>query len=187
MMLSENPSVYKSFLACPISGFMRFGRLELPQQFERFIRAIFAVLKEESDETFLALARERWGAAVMQGDICTPLDFEEMRRCDLVVAYPGGSCGVAIELGWASALGKPIILLLDPIGDYTPMIQGLGMLPGSHVETVPVEMVDGFPLLGDPSRLRSSIRANRGWARRCRGELLFGPQSLEGVEAALRE
>jgi hypothetical protein len=85
MMLSENPSVYKSFLACPISGFMRFGRLELPQQFERFIRAIFTVLMEESDETFLALARERWGASIMQGDICTPLDFEEMRRCDLAL------------------------------------------------------------------------------------------------------
>ncbi|MGE4172808.1 MAG: nucleoside 2-deoxyribosyltransferase [Methylocystis sp.] len=166
MMLSDNPSAYKSFLACPISGFMRFGQLKLPPQFERFIRGIFAVLKEESDETFLALARERWGAAIMQGDICTPLDFEEMRRCDLVVAYPGTSCGVAIELGWASALGKPIILLLDPIGDHTPMIRGLGMLPGSRVETVPVEMVDGFPLLGDPSHLRSSIRANRGQARR---------------------
>lgn len=165
MMLSDAPHLFKSFLACPISAYMRGDRLELPQPFEAFIRGLFNMLREESDETFLALEREGWGRALMPGDICTPLDFAEMTRCDLVVAYPGVSCGVGVELGWASALGKPIILLLDQDGDYTPMIRELGRLPGARVQIAPVRMVDGFPALVDAEALRRDVQAaRRAWA-----------------------
>lgn len=57
---------------------------------------------------------------------CTRLDYEHIRDCDLFVAFPGSpaSPGTHIELGWASALGRPMILLLEE-GSYAFLVQGL--------------------------------------------------------------
>lgn len=163
-ILSESPHLFKTFLACPISGYMQGDQLVLPDRFERFIRKIYQMLREESDETFLALERERWGDELMQGNVCTPLDFQEMRRCDMVIAYPGTSCGVAVELGWASALGKPIVLLLETASDYTPMIRELGRLPGARVDIVWLDTVEGFPWLQDLAPLRQLVcSARKQW------------------------
>ena len=180
MMLSEAPNLFKAFLACPISVYMNSGRLELPPPFENFIRGLWGLLQLESDETFLALEREAWGHALMQGEVCTPLDYTEMERCDVVVAYPGDSSGVALELGWASALGKPIILLLDNPARFTPMISGLCRLPGARVQIVPVQMIDGFPILVDVDALRSNLRRIReDWSlQRNRREIDQGPSDV---------
>lgn len=58
---------------------------------------------------------------------CTYLDFEGIKESDVIVAYPGSpiSGGVHIELGWASALNKPIVLLLKKDEEYSPLIIGL--------------------------------------------------------------
>ncbi|WP_269147326.1 nucleoside 2-deoxyribosyltransferase [Planococcus antarcticus] len=56
------------------------------------------------------------------------MDFKEISICDLFVAFPGSpaSPGTHIEIGWASALNKPIILLLEEEKDYAFLIKGLG-------------------------------------------------------------
>lgn len=151
-ILSDSESAFKGFLACPISQHLRGDLLELPPEYERFIRRIYAAVRSDCDEVFLALEREGWGRSLMPGEICTPLDFAEMKRCDVVVAYPGASCGVAVELGWASALGKPLILLLDPAATYSPIIRELG-----HVSRRPVYILDAAltPDAPDPELLRS--------------------------------
>jgi nucleoside 2-deoxyribosyltransferase len=64
-------------------------------------------------------------------------DFDWMKRCDLFVAIlPPGPEGVLrtdgthVELGWASALGKPIIAVVPlPIPEtYGHMLRGLGSI-----------------------------------------------------------
>jgi hypothetical protein len=42
---------------------------------------------------------------------------------------------VLIALGWASAFGKPLVLVLFPGVTYTPLVHGLGEL--TDVEAVP--------------------------------------------------
>lgn len=164
-MLSTSPLAFKTFLACPISQHIRDGVLSLPPAFEGFIRALHRMLREESDETFLALEREEWGAALLEAHHCAPLDFAEMRRCDLVIAYPGQSCGVAVELGWASALGKQVILLLDADSEYSPLVAGLNTLPDLVVDVVKIRVADGSPVLDDPEHLLALVRAARTrWA-----------------------
>lgn len=72
--------------------------------------------------------REGWGKDFMTPEECTEIDFKEISTCDLFVAFPGvpASPGTHIEIGWASALNKPIILLLEEEKDYAFLINGLG-------------------------------------------------------------
>lgn len=57
------------------------------------------------------------------------------------MAMPGApaSAGTHVELGWASALGKPIVLLLERGHEYAGLVTGLG----SVTSVTSVEMVDG--------------------------------------------
>nr|WGD65771.1 nucleoside 2-deoxyribosyltransferase [Bacillus subtilis] len=61
---------------------------------------------------------------------CTKIDFDEISTCDLFVAFPGSpaSPGTHIEIGWASALKKKIVLLLEKDRDYAFLIQGLNVV-----------------------------------------------------------
>ncbi|ALK34578.1 nucleoside 2-deoxyribosyltransferase [Burkholderia plantarii] len=71
--------------------------------------------------------REKWGREFMTPEQCTRIDYEQISQCDYFVAFPGApaSPGTHIELGWASALGKPIVLLLEAGRDYAYLVQGL--------------------------------------------------------------
>lgn len=126
------------FLACPITGLIDETN-RLPSDYEQFIRELREILVGSVDRVFLALEREDWGSALMPAEICTPLDFEEMRRASVVVAYPGRSLGVCIELGWASAMGKVIVLLAPPEDPATPLIAGLPHLPEARVYRIPLD------------------------------------------------
>ena len=87
-------------------------------------------------DVFNAHKREKYGRALLPPETCTKEDYNEMKSCDMVIAYPGNppSGGTHIELGWASMLGKRIILLLKEGGDYSPLVQGLYSI--SNVEYV---------------------------------------------------
>lgn len=88
---------------------------------------ILATLKDIFQaEIFCAIEREKWGDAVMPGDFCTPLDLQGLRESDVVLAFALNSYGVHVELGWASALNKPIIFLNNKTyGFYSPLTEGL--------------------------------------------------------------
>ena len=74
--------------------------------------------------------REAWGQAMMTPDDCTQADFQAIAACDVLLAFPGqpASPGTHIELGWASAMGKPIVLLLEAEATYAYLVQGLKMV-----------------------------------------------------------
>ncbi|MET8826254.1 nucleoside 2-deoxyribosyltransferase [Streptomyces sp. NPDC004610] len=94
-------------------------------------RAPFDVLIKHFEAQGLAVhnahRREAWGAELMRPEQCTKLDQDEIRKADVFVALPGrpASPGTHIEIGWASAFGKPIVLLLERDTEYTFLVQGL--------------------------------------------------------------
>jgi len=83
---------------------------------------------------FLAHEREAWGRALMPPEDCVPLDYSEMLAADVVVSYPGDppSPGVCVETGWASALGKPVILYCPGRRPASPMLTGLKYVSEVH-------------------------------------------------------
>jgi hypothetical protein len=164
LMISDSPNRFKAFVACPITTFCGPSRA-MPPAFRAFIESIYDVAVAECDEVFLALKRERWGQAIMPAEICTPLDLTEMKRCDLVIAFPGASCGVAVELGWASALRKSMILILEEGMSYSPVVLGLESIAGLSLECLRVPPMNEEWNSGDlPRRLRDAvIRVRRRW------------------------
>ena len=64
----------------------------------------------------------------MPPEVCTPLDYEQIKESDVFVALPGNppSGGVHIELGWASALDTRVVMLLEEGKNYSNLVLGLG-------------------------------------------------------------
>jgi len=79
---------------------------------------------------FNAHHAEAWGAALAAAEDCTRRDLDWMRTCDLFVAFPGhpASPGTHVEIGWASALAKPTVLLLEPDQTHASLAVGLAPL-----------------------------------------------------------
>ncbi|MFF8382156.1 nucleoside 2-deoxyribosyltransferase [Streptomyces kanasensis] len=94
-------------------------------------QAPFTVLIDHFEAQGLAVhnahRREAWGAELMRPEVCTRIDQDEIRKADVFVAMPGhpASPGTHIEVGWASAFDKPIVLLLEKGREYTFLVQGL--------------------------------------------------------------
>ncbi|MFJ4096038.1 MULTISPECIES: hypothetical protein [Streptomycetaceae] len=67
---------------------------------------------------------DAWTVAGRAPEPRVPSDFRALQSADLVFAYVGAplSAGVSLELGWASALRKPIVLLVDEAITHNPLI-----------------------------------------------------------------
>jgi hypothetical protein len=98
------------------------------------IEALVGVLAQRGWAVENAHAREKWGAAWMTPDECTPLDFHGVMTADLLVAVPGNpiSGGVCIEIGWASGVGVPVVLLLEKDADYSHLVVALHTVREAH-------------------------------------------------------
>ncbi len=114
---------------------------------------------------------ERFGEVDMRGkffEVCAR-DYAWMQECDAFVAVlpvdehgvPVTTSGTSVELGWASAIGKPIVLVVEPSGAYSHLVAGL------HAVTEVVRLDIGDPLLGERlcealdtlTRARGTIRS----------------------------
>ncbi len=122
----------KVFVVCPITKYIgRSGERVLRADYRAFVEGLCEILEPWYEETFVALREEAWGEKVLPPAVCTARDFAELRSSDLVLAWPEDSCGCAIELGWASALGKPIIVMVDAAASTTPLLLGLHAVSGT--------------------------------------------------------
>lgn len=73
---------------------------------------------------------EDWGRVPVTAEECTERDLRWMRECDgfLATLGPPMSFGTHVELGWASALGKPTVVMLDPDTRYAALATGLSAI-----------------------------------------------------------
>ncbi|MGW8953947.1 nucleoside 2-deoxyribosyltransferase [Streptomyces sp. NPDC055709] len=125
--LARDLGVNTLFLAGPFLQLLDPVTGEMPEG----TRTPFATLIEHFEGHGLSVhnahRREAWGAELMQPDECTRLDQEEIKKADVFVALPGypASPGTHIEMGWASAFEKPIVLLLEEGQEYAFLVRGL--------------------------------------------------------------
>ena len=114
------------FMAYPFTGKLtECGTL--PKEYIEELNFLKSKLQKIGYKVILAHEREKWGKSILHPDICTKLDFEDIKNSDVVIAYPGNppSGGVHVELGWASDLKKKIILIQKEGENYSPLIVGL--------------------------------------------------------------
>ena len=115
------------FFAFPFSDYMDLETGRVKSVYKDFLENARAALINAGHRVFMAHYREKWGKDLMSPDECTQADLIEMKKADMVIAFPGYpiSGGVHIELGWASAYEKKISIFLQQEVTYSPLINGL--------------------------------------------------------------
>lgn len=126
------------FLAGPFKALVDKETGSIPDSDRIRFESLIDRLERDGYQVHNAHRREGWGAAFLTPEECTWLDFEEISGCDVFVAFPGApaSPGTHIEIGWASVLRKPIVLLLEKGQEYAFLIQGLHTIADVHYLTV---------------------------------------------------
>lgn len=121
----------KIFLAAPFKSLIDENTHMMHEVEKNQISALIAFLENKGYSVHNAHKREDWGGAFMTPEQCTEIDYQEIKKCDLFIAFPGipASPGTHIEIGWASAMNKKIILLIHKsIEDYAFLVRGLHVL-----------------------------------------------------------
>jgi nucleoside 2-deoxyribosyltransferase len=124
----------KIFIACPISKYVKDKSMDY--NFKSFIQSVYKQCTTFSNEVFLAIKRENYGEAIMPGEVCVPLDYQALVETDCVIAFPEDSMGVAVEIGWASALNKNILIFVDQRFSYSPLITSVDKICPAEVVSI---------------------------------------------------
>ncbi len=72
-----------------------------------------------------SLEREAWGKKTMLPEVLTRIDYREIEKASVLVAFPQTSQGVCIEIGWAGAMGKEICICWDLNKDTSIDLNGV--------------------------------------------------------------
>ena len=124
---------FKIFIACPISKYLTENGID--NEFEKFIREIYAHCKTMCSNVFIALEREEFGKKKMYGEKCTVPDFIEMQDTDVLIAFPEDSMGVSVEIGWASVLKKEIVVFIDKKYKQSELVKAINSItPGKRID-----------------------------------------------------
>lgn len=117
------------FLAAPFLNKVDLStRVFKDNKLKKAIEDVAQVITSSGHTVESAHIREDWGKRPMSPGECTSLNYELVKKCDVLIALPGDppSGGVHIEIGWASAIRKKIILALKYEEQYSPLIEALG-------------------------------------------------------------
>ncbi|KVM99740.1 MULTISPECIES: nucleoside 2-deoxyribosyltransferase [unclassified Burkholderia] len=117
----------RMFLGGPFKSLVDKHTGVMPEDSIDLFRRVIDHFEARGWDVHCAHRREHWGREFMTPAVCTKTDYEQISLCDYFVAFPGApaSPGTHIELGWASALGKPIVLLLETDKEYAYLVRGL--------------------------------------------------------------
>lgn len=117
------------FVAAPYSQLCD-EEYRIKKEYKYFFEKLINEIKKLGVDYFLAVKRENYGKEYTSDKESTRIDFETVKKCDLLCVIPGvpASGGVHVELGWASANNKSIEMFLNKKAKYSPMVTGLGEL-----------------------------------------------------------
>lgn len=135
----------KIFIACPFIKYVN-GTSFTNESYKRFTEDLYELCLQMTPNVFLALKREEYGAKVLESYSCK-MDLDELLDSDLVIAVPDDSMGVAVELGWASASNKTIVLLLEKQQAYSALVKNIITITPGHIIWYEGEEKNALPKL----------------------------------------
>jgi len=93
----------------------------------REIEGIVSFVRKQGHEIFSPAETQRFIYKRANADLVTGREFEYLKYCDLVMIKPNDppSGGAHVQLGWASAFRKPIIILTEGSKRYSKLVRGL--------------------------------------------------------------
>ena len=128
------------FIACPISKYLTEDGIN--KDFEEFIKDLVSLCRKYFKEVYIALEREEYGKRKMYGSICTILDFRKIETIDTLLAIPEDSMGASIEIGWASALEKEVIVITDKKYKQSELVKSINCV--THGVTINTDSSNGY-------------------------------------------
>ena len=119
----------KIFFAAPFTGKINDEGV-IEGEYKEWLLSLFVGLREEGYTVISAHEREKWGERLDKPSVAVVNDFHSIKESDILVAYIGSppSYGVQMELGFAVAFGKPLIILRDKDVVLPYLVPGLGEL-----------------------------------------------------------
>jgi nucleoside 2-deoxyribosyltransferase len=122
----------KAYIAAPFTSRMAnkkhgiYGELS-DSDYKKFLLDIESIVKSEGFSTVLPHRDISFWGKPPNLDLgeCNKKYFDEINSSDIFIAYPEMSRGVHIELGWAIAHKKRIVLLVKEGFDLGTVIPGL--------------------------------------------------------------
>jgi nucleoside 2-deoxyribosyltransferase len=124
--VSEEENKKIAFIAAPFSTRFNPSNGIYDSDLRRTLETIISVLRLKGYLVRSSHIREHWGNKIMHPSEFVPLDYKSIKESDILLAYIDDcSTGLYIELGWASSLGKNILILLKADIQYSPMLRGL--------------------------------------------------------------
>jgi nucleoside 2-deoxyribosyltransferase len=89
------------------------------------MESVYQICLEYSENVYFPLKKEAFGQnkSAGSGEICTPIDFNEVSKADVIVAIPEISMGVSVEIGWASCQKKHILIFIDSAYHQSELIR----------------------------------------------------------------
>ena len=150
----------KVFVGGPIQHALSRAGFDNPLR--GLIGSVHGALERAGFDVFSAHRAEKWGdiTADLTSDQIARRDLDWMQRCDAFVAclpvgpdgLPFRSDGTHIELGWASALGKPVVLCIaDPLPEgASHLVRGLSSIAA-------VEVVCALAALAEPHAVVGAV------------------------------
>lgn len=145
----------KIFIACPFIKFVKDSKFT-DKTFKEFIENLYDLCCQYADNVFLALRREDYGAKPLK-QYSSLMDFEEAKNSNLVIAIPDDSMGVAVELGWMSAMKKTIIVALNEEKEYTPLIKNINKITPGKVILFKEEEKNALPKLEEALKYYNTL------------------------------
>ena len=102
--------------------------------YKNFLEIIDSLVKECGFSTFLPHRDiHNWGDVYIEPTVVVKKSMEALNFCDMLITYPERSAGSNIELGWASALNKKIIILTHEKDHPSLMQVGLNGLTNTEI------------------------------------------------------
>ena len=136
---------HKIFISCPFNKYLENGLIS-DKAYCTFTQELYELCRKSADDVFMALKREDYGRKPLLEYSCT-LDLEEMKSSEIVVAIPENSLGVAVELGWAIAMKKRIVLLIDVSSSCCALLNSLSDITDCHIILYKDRLSEALPLI----------------------------------------
>lgn len=116
----------KIFFAIPYSQLCD-EKYEVKKEYRDFLEKLTSKTKQMGCDYFLAHEREKWGKQYNSAEESTVIDFETIKKSDMLCVIPGvpNSGGVHVEMGWASANKVKMRIFLKENYTYSPMVTGI--------------------------------------------------------------
>ena len=121
----------KVYISAPFRFFAtneenRFYGVLHDREYKQFLEKVDFKLRELGFETCLPHRDEgQWGQVYILPEDVAEICFKHIQASDIIIVFPGKSRGVHIEVGYAAALGRKIIVFLSKNEKESTLLRGL--------------------------------------------------------------